>query len=174
MREMTCLVRELLRTNINMASRLKNLERIHPALVIPSTCTSRDDLALSEASRSRATSHLTQNQFTFDEELVTSTVYQKAAVTQISISKSSNSSYGTSSWSGLSLCDVNNVSTIALPILSRELWNHHRYGPGTVGSTTKISWDAWYNPPKKVGLLSIFPSGPTFKIDQKSIEKRVH
>lgn len=161
MRELTSLVNELLRTNINMASRLKNLERMHPALAIPSVCTSQDDLALSESSRSRAASRLTQNRFTFDEELVTSTVYQKAAVTQITISKSSNSSHDPSSWSGLSLSDVNNISTIALPISSRELWNHHRYGPETAGSTTEIAWDAWYNPPKKVGLLIKFSSFKT-------------
>ena len=152
MRELTSLVKEVLRTNINMASRLKNLERMHPALAIPSICTSQDNLALSEASRSRAASRLTQNQFTFDEELVTSTVYQKAAITEVSISKSSNTSYGPSSWSGLSLRDVNDVSTIALPISPRELWNHHRYGLETAGSTTAISWDAWYNPPKKARL----------------------
>lgn len=154
-----------------MASRLKNFERMHPALANPSTCTSQNDLALSEAGRCRAASRLTQNRFSFDEELETSTVYRKAAVTQITISRSSNSSHGPSSWSGLSLSDVNNASTIALPISSRELWNHHRYDPGIAGSATAISWDAWYNPPKKVGLLSMFPSHSRFKIhehEQKS------
>lgn len=151
MRDLTGLVMELLRTNVNMASRLKKLERMHPALAVPSTCASQDDLAISEASRSRAASRLTQNGFAFDEELVASTVYQKATMTQIRLSKSSNSTYGPPSLSGLSLCDVTDVSAIALPISSRELWNHHRYNSIAAGSAIAISLDAWYNPPPKVG-----------------------
>ena len=150
MRELTSLVKEVLRTNVKMAFRLRNLERMHPALAISSVRASQEDSASSEANKSRAASRLTQNTFAFDEELVSSTVYKKATLTQTSISKSSTSTYGPPSLSGLSLNDVNNVSDMALPIASRELWNHHRYGPGNAGSATVISLDAWYNPPPKV------------------------
>lgn len=150
MRNLTTLVQEVLKTNVNMASRLKNLERMHPALAA-SLCTSQNDVARSEGAESRAASRRAYYRFTFEEELETSPVYKKAGMNQIRLSKSSTSTYGPSCLSGLSLSDVSNVSAIALPISSMELWNHHRYTPDNGGSATTVtSLDAWYNPPAKV------------------------
>ncbi|KAL9133652.1 MAG: hypothetical protein Q9175_005164 [Cornicularia normoerica] len=148
-RNLTSLVQEVLKTNVNMASRLKNLERMHPALAA-SLCTSQNDIARSEGSESRASSRRTYYRFTFEEELETSLVYKRAGLNHIRFSKSSTSSNGPSYLSGLSLSDVSNVSAIALPISSMELWNHHRYTPDNAGSaTTATSLDAWYNPSAK-------------------------
>lgn len=149
MRNLTSLVQEVLRTNVNMASRLKNLERMHPALAA-SLRTSQNDPARSEGTESRAVSRTTYYKFTFEEELETSPVYKRAGINQSRFSKSSTSSNGPSCLSGLSLSDVSNVSAIALPISSMELWNHHRYRPDNAGSATAAtSLDAWYNPPAK-------------------------
>lgn len=149
MRNLTDLVQEVLKTNVNMASRLRNLERMHPAMAA-SFRTSQNDTATSEGSESRTISRMTYYKFAFEEELETSPVYKKAGLNQIRFSKSSTSSNGPSYLSGLSLCDVSNVSAIALPISSMELWNHHRYRPDAAGSaTTATSLDAWYNPSAK-------------------------
>ncbi|CAD6582312.1 MAG: hypothetical protein ASARMPRED_000930 [Alectoria sarmentosa] len=149
MRNLTSLVQEVLRTNVDMATRLKNLERMHPAMAA-SFRTSQNDAARSEGTESRAISRRTYYNFAFEEELETSTVYKRAGLNPIQFSKSSTSSNGPSCLSGLSLCDVSNVSAIALPITSMELWNHHRYIPDAAGSaTTATSLDAWYNPPAK-------------------------
>lgn len=150
MRNFTSLVQEVLKTNVNMASRLRNLERMHPAMAA-SFRTSQNDTATSEGAESRAISRMTYYKFAFEEELETSPAYKKAGLNQIRFSKSSTSSNGPSYLSGLSLCDVSNVSAIALPISSMELWNHHRYRPDATGSAnTATSLDAWYNPSAKV------------------------
>lgn len=157
MRNLTSLVQEVLKTNVNMASRLKDLERMHPALAA-SLCTSRNDSAASEGTESRAVSRRTLYKFTFEEELETSPVYKRAGPNQIRISKSSTASNGPSCLSGLSLSDVSNVSAIALPISSMELWNHHRYRPANAGSaTTATSLDEWYNPSAKVHKAGLSP-----------------
>lgn len=157
MRNLTSLVQEVLKTNVNMASRLKNLERMHPALAA-SLCTSQNDIARREGSESRASSRRTYYRFTFEEELETSPVYKRAGLNHIRLSKSSTSSNGPSYLSGLSLSDVSNVSAIALPISSMELWNHHRYTPDNAGSaTTATSLDAWYNPSAKVHIVGLSP-----------------
>ena len=153
MRNLTSLVHEVLKTNVNMASRLKNLERMHPALTA-SMYTSHNDTPKSEGTDSRTVSRRTYFRFAFEEELETSLVYKRAGLTtlnHIRYSKSSTSSYGPSSLSGLSLSDISNVSAIALPISPMELWNHHRYRIcSTESATTAISLDAWYNPPAEV------------------------
>ena len=157
MRNLTSLVQEVLKTNVNMASRLKNLERMHPALAA-SLRTSQNDLAKSEGSQSRASSRNTYYKFTFEEELTLSPVYKRAGLDQIRFSKSSSSSIGPSCLSGLSLSDVSNVTAIALPISSMELWNHHRYSSDKTGTAkTATSLDAWYNPPAKVCTPSANP-----------------
>ena len=157
MRNLTSLVQEVLKTNINMASRMKNLERMHLACN-PSMNASQDDVPDREASKSRATSRTTCSRSGFEKELETSTVYKRTAVNQLRFSKSSNSSNGPSYLSGLSLSDVSNVSAIALPISPMELWNHHRYArnaPGyTMARTTSL--EAWYNPPAKVKPITLF------------------
>ena len=150
MRNLTSLVQEVLKINVNMASRLKNLERMHPALA-SSLSTSQNDTPSSEGTESRAVSRRTYYNFTFEEELETSPVYKRAGLNQTGFSKSSTTSNGPSYLSGLSLSDVSNVSAIALPISSLELWNHHRYRSDNLGSvTTATSLDAWYNPSARV------------------------
>ena len=155
MRNLTNLVQEVLRSNANMASRLRNLERMHPALT-RSLTSSQDDIASSEASKSRVASRMTSSRFAFEEALETSTVYQRAAANKSRFSKSSNSSNGPSYLSGLSLSDVSNVSALSLPIFSMELWNHHRYDCNNAASSTSraASLEAWYNPPAKVRSLA--------------------
>ena len=72
-------------------------------------------------------------------------------VSRFSVSSCAGS-LGHSCLSELSLSDVSNVSANALPILSKELWNHHLY-PVAVEATINgpVSFfDAWYNPPAKV------------------------
>ena len=151
MRNLTSLVHEVLKTNVNMASRLKNLERMHPALAA-SLRTSQNELARSEGTESRASSRNTYYKFTFEEELKMSPVYERAGLNQNRFSKSSSSSIGPSYLSGLSLSEVSNVSAMALPISSMELWNHHRYSSDNTrgAATNATSLDAWYNPPAKV------------------------
>ena len=153
MRNLTSLVHEVLKANVNMASRLKNLERMHPALTA-SMSTSHNDTPKSEGPDSRAGSRRTYYRCAFEEELETSLVYKRAGLTtlnHIRFSRSSNSSYGPSSLTGLSLSDISNISAIALPISPMELWNHHRYRTYSTGSTTTpTSLDAWYNPSTEV------------------------
>lgn len=150
MRNLTSLVQEVLKANVNMAARLKSLERMHPALAA-SMCTSQNDNARSEGTDSRAVSRRTYYRFTFEEELETSPVYKRAGLNHIRYSISSTSSYGPSYLSGLSLSDVSNVSAIALPISPMELWNHQRYRSKNAGTPTAVtSLDAWYNPPAMV------------------------
>ena len=161
MRDLTSLVQEVLKTNVNMASRLKNLERMHPALAA-SLRTSQNDMARSEGTQSRASSQNTYYKSTFEEELKMSPVYKRAGVNHIRFSKSSSSSIGPSCLSGLSLSDVSNVSAIALPISSMELWNHHRYSSDNTGTARNAtSLDAWYNPPAKVRTPN---SSPYFRL----------
>ena len=151
MRSLSDLVREVLKANVNMAVRMRNLERMHPAFARSMNALQEDGTS-SEASKSRAASRLTCQRFEFEEELETSTAYKRAAVKQLRLSKSSGSSNGLSYLSGLSLSDVSNVSALALPILSTELWNHHRYSRNVsgLGPPKASSLEAWYNPPAKV------------------------
>jgi len=153
MRNLTSLVQEVLRTNVDMASRLKNLERMHPALA-NSMKPSQDDTAISEQSESRANSRATCYRFAFEEELETSIVYKRAGLKQMRFSNSSTASNGPSWFSGLSLSDVTNVSALTLPISPMELWNHHRYGSSVASSTTRTTnFEAWYYPPAKVSQI---------------------
>ena len=146
MRDLTRLVQVVLKANVNMASRLKNLERMHPALTA-------NDNAISEGTDCRADSRMPNYRFTFEEELEMSPVYRRVGLDHIRYSTSSTSSYGPSRFSDLSLSDVSNVSAIALPISPLDLWNHHRYTFSNADSTTTATFtslNAWYSPPKQV------------------------
>lgn len=134
-----------------MSRRLKNIERMHPAMNLsarPSITMSAyepDTIQLSESSQSSGPP--------FERELETSPVYKRTAFNKLRASKSSsNAPSGPSFLSGLSLSDVSNVTAMALPIFSTELWNHHRYTAKLNPHTTAegISLDAWYYPPAKV------------------------
>lgn len=144
----------LLRSNLNMSRRLRNIERMHPALAAsacPSKASSTIELDMLQG-MSQATTESTE--VDFEKALETSRAYKRAGFNRLRVSKTSSSiSPGISFLSGLSLCDVDNVSSVALPISSRELWNHHRY---VVAQTADVeagtqALDAWYNPPPTVG-----------------------
>lgn len=150
-KELTAIIQEVLKVNINMSRRLKNIERMHPAMnpsAYPSRATSiqMDDLLqLSNITESRA--------MPFEEELETSPAYQGSAFNTLRISQSSsNAASQPSCLSGLSLSDVSDASAMALPISSTELWNHYRYttklGPGTTAGG--LTLDSWYYPSAKV------------------------
>ena len=152
-RNLTNLVQQVLKTNVDMSRRLKNMERMHPALA-SSTRTSPDQSRRTSRSNDlQRRSTLSMHGFAFESDLQASRVYRKVAIEASKLSVQSNgSSIGFSSLSGLSLSDVSNISAISLPISPRELWNHHRYYPEAnntdhVGSSPL---EAWYNPPPKV------------------------
>ncbi|KAL8631171.1 hypothetical protein Q9189_003111 [Teloschistes chrysophthalmus] len=148
--DLTHVVQQMLKSNINMSRRLRNIERMHPAMdrsVSPSLRTSIHDLYLSRLSDS-----FQMSEPAFEKELETSPVYKKTAFNRLRLSQSSsNAASGPSFLSGLSLCDVSNVTAMALPISCTELWNHHRYiGRPDPSPTPALSTlDAWYNPPPK-------------------------
>ncbi|KAL9013461.1 MAG: hypothetical protein Q9173_001847 [Seirophora scorigena] len=149
-KELTAIIQQVLKSNINMSRRLKRIERMHPAMN-PSACPSRatsiqmdDLLQLSNLTESRT--------MPFEEELETSPAYKGSAFNTLRISQSSSNAASEPSYlSGLSLSDVSNASAMALPISSTELWNHYRYttklGPGTTAGG--LTLDAWYYPSVK-------------------------
>ena len=138
-----------------MSGRLRNLERMHPALASSISPSLRSTSIVCERDRIPASRQSTFFGFTFEDDLWTSPVYKKAAlnVSKPTISSSIGSGSAVLSFlSGLSLSDVSNVSAVFLPILSKELWNHHRYeveNSMTPGLGASL-FDAWYNPPAKV------------------------
>ena len=138
----------LLRSNLNMSRRLRNMERMHPALVASSCASSTSsivDFPMIQANN--------QSMINFEKDLETSPAYKRAGFNRLRNSeRSSTMSPGPSFMSGLSLCDVSNVSAVVLPISSSELWNHHRYT--TVKRAEVTTLDAWYNPPSTVSSTS--------------------
>ncbi len=155
-RNLNTLVRRVLKSNVNMSYRLRNIERMHPALAASTTpsCSSTgvDDLGIKRA----MSPALFEFEFAFEQDLQTSRVYRRVTLDGSRASKSSSTnSNGHSLWSGLSLSDVSDVSAISLPISPMELWNHHRYGSG---NESKIDpgaspFEAWYNPSSMVRQL---------------------
>ena len=131
---------------------------MHPALASSITPSPRSTRILCERDEIRTPRQSSFFGFTFEEDLWTSTVYKKVALNASKPSMSS--SHGSASvvlsfLSGLSLSDVSNVSAVFLPILSKELWNHHRYDQET-STTPDVGaslFDAWYNPSAKVAHL---------------------
>ncbi|KAL9577007.1 MAG: hypothetical protein Q9212_006654 [Teloschistes hypoglaucus] len=107
--DLTHLVQQMLKSNMNMSRRLRNIERMHPAMdrsVSPSLRTSVHDLYLSRLSGS-----FQMSEPAFEKELETSPVYKKTAFNRLRLSQSSsNAASGPSFLSGLSLSDVSNRS----------------------------------------------------------------
>ena len=144
-----------------MSRRLRNLERMHPALASSITSSPRSTRIFCERDGIRTPRQSNFFGFAFEEDLWMSPVYKRVTLNTSKLSTSS--SHGSDSavlsfLSGLSLSDVSNVSAVFLPILSKELWNHHRYSQDnsmTPGAGVSL-FDAWYNPPAKVCHL---PSG---------------
>ncbi|KAL8794681.1 MAG: hypothetical protein Q9195_002756 [Heterodermia aff. obscurata] len=150
-RTLTTGIQLLLKSNLNMSRRLRNIERMHPALAAsscPSKASSIFSLNLLQSEPRPSTDSIDIH---FEEALEKSPAYKRAGFNRLMVSKSSSTiSPGPSFLSGLSLGDVDNVSAVALPISSRELWNHHRYVAVISGDNAKAgtqALDAWYNPP---------------------------
>ncbi|KAL8818704.1 MAG: hypothetical protein Q9223_002722 [Gallowayella weberi] len=146
-KDLTASVQRVLKSNINMSRRLRNIERMHPALN-PSACPSLTNSIYDQRS------DLTQTRETsFEKELQNAPVYKRTAFNKLRASNSSsNAAHSVPSFlSGLSLSDVSNVTAMALPISRTELWNHHRYteprSPNLRNGASTL--EAWYNPPAK-------------------------
>lgn len=136
---------------MNMSRRLRNIERMHPAMHL-SACPSRD-MSMHGVDLSPFSGCKEGPETDFNRELETSPVYKRVASKNRRVSQSSsNAASGLTFLSRLSLSDVSNVTAMALPISSTELWNHHRYatraGPGA--KPEGLTLDAWYYPPAKV------------------------
>ncbi|KAL8933027.1 MAG: hypothetical protein Q9216_006556 [Gyalolechia sp. 2 TL-2023] len=149
-RSLNAAVQQLLKSNMNMSRRLKNIERMHPALNL-SACPSFT-MSICERDASRLRDRSQSSEPAFEKELETSPVYKRTAFNRLRASRdSSNATSGPSFLSGLSLSDVSNATAMALPIALTELWNHHRYttafDPETKAEGTSL--DAWYYPPAK-------------------------
>ncbi|KAL8781247.1 MAG: hypothetical protein Q9213_006100 [Squamulea squamosa] len=149
-RDLTGLVQQVLKSNINMSRRLRNIERMHPAMNL-SACSS-----LTASIQDRNDSQLLypphSSEISFEKALRESPAYNRAAFNRLRASNSSlNANSGPSFLSGLSLSDVSNVTAMALPICRTELWNHHRYTASVPTDTRKdaSSLNAWYYPPAK-------------------------
>ena len=154
MQNLTSLVQELLHLNTDLSRRLRSLEMPYRPSdsAAPIKLTSRETDADHDEQLPLTHSTLALGN-TFEEDLSASRVYSRASLNPARLSvASSTSSVGWSFLSGLSLSDISNLSTISLPISSRELWNHHRYTtePG-VASCGLYPLNAWYNPPENVG-----------------------
>ena len=170
-RSLNAIVRQVLKSNINMSHQLRNVERMHPALAASNT-SSCASLSIQERGSKRTISPVFFG-FTFEEDLKTSRVYKRVALNESRFSRiSSTNSIGYSFLSGLSLSDVSDISAIPLPISPMDLWNHHRYGSGqkTKTGSGASSLEAWYNPPSKVGrvfLIAVDIEGLTTRLEQR-------
>lgn len=145
-RNLNTLVRQVLKSNVNMSQRLRNIECMHPALAA-STAPSSDSLGINEQGSKRAISPAFFK-FAFEKDLQTSRVYKRVALGESRFSKlSSSNSICHSFLSGLSLSDISDISAISLPISSMELWNHPRYGSGNERKIVPDAspFEAWYN-----------------------------
>ena len=143
----------LLRSNFNISRRLRNIERMHPALAA-SSCHSEAS-SIFDCSLIQGDSR--ESEISFEKALESSHAYKRAGFGQVRRSTNVRSSVspGPSFQSGLSLGDIENVSAIALPISSRELWNHHRYSSAQINDNEgkAQTLDAWYYPPPNVRLI---------------------
>ncbi|KAL8666794.1 MAG: hypothetical protein Q9168_007407 [Polycauliona sp. 1 TL-2023] len=151
-RDLTGLVQQVLKSNVNMSRRLRNIERMHPAM-ISSACPSLTP-SIHEHNRGQLRNAQQSPEISFERELQHSAAYRRTAFNRLRGSaNSSNATSGPSFLSGLSLSDVLDATAMALPISRTELWNHHRYGtlPLSDPSHEASALDAWYNPPAKVG-----------------------
>ena len=164
-RTLTTGIQLLLRSNLNMSRRLRNIERMHPALAT-SSCPSKASSTLSLDVLQSEPRTIDSLDIHFEEALGKSPAYKRAGFSRLMVSKASSTiSPGPSFLSGLSLGDVDNVSAVALPISSRELWNHHRYvavksGGAKAGAQ---ALDAWYNPPPTVRPPHLSPRKVTLE-----------
>lgn len=153
MRNLTSLIQEVVRSNANMSRRLKSLERMHPALAMSRRSSATNASSAVEAA-SRSGSQCTRDRFSFQNQLETSPAYQRVSANNFRLSSSSGSpSYEPSCLSGLSLRDVTDLSTLALPIYPMELWNHQRFSSCGTSAAPKNPLETWYNPPAKVRLM---------------------
>lgn len=155
---LTSLVQRVLKSNASMSYRLRNLERMHPALAAslgPACEPTENNVNANSPNEGGVTSQTAFFEFAFEEDLQSSRAYRRVTLDESRISRTSSKSFGFSFLSGLSLSDVSNVNAITLPILPMELWNHHRYSSEHLTKTDPgvSSFDAWYNPPAMVGRI---------------------
>ncbi|KAL9001483.1 MAG: hypothetical protein Q9169_000058 [Polycauliona sp. 2 TL-2023] len=149
-KDLTGLVQQVLKSNVNMSRRLRNIERMHPAMMwsaCPSLTSSIHEHNLGQLSDAQQSSEIS-----FERALKHSTAYRRTAFSRLRGSaSSSNAASGLSFLSGLSLSDVLDATAMALPISRTELWNHHRYDTRSLPDSTHgaSALDAWYNPPAK-------------------------
>ncbi|CAO1603355.1 hypothetical protein XANCAGTX0491_006943 [Xanthoria calcicola] len=150
-RDLTGLVHQVLKSNVNMSRRLRNIERMHPAMM-SSACLSLT-ASVHEYNVGRLSDAQQSPKISFEKELEHSAAYnRRTAFNRLRASNtSSNAPSGPSFLSGLSLSDVLDVTAMALPISRTELWNHHRYDTQPHSNTTHgaSTLDAWYNAPAK-------------------------
>ncbi|KAL8918745.1 MAG: hypothetical protein Q9172_005279 [Xanthocarpia lactea] len=149
-RDLTSLVQAVLKSNTNMSRRMRNIERMHPAMnpsACPSLTASMHEDDLRQLSFTQQSSEIS-----FEKELEKSPAYKRTPFNRLrALSSSSNGTSGPSFLSGLSLAEVSNVTSVALPISRTELWNHHRYTSMLPSNSTAESsaLDEWYYPAAK-------------------------
>ncbi|KAF5558561.1 nicotinamide mononucleotide permease [Fusarium mexicanum] len=136
-RHLCTLVQELLRSNQDLASRIRGLER-EGSIIAESR---RDDFSTLRQTRGSKSVSFIDTQasaikFTFDQDLQASRVYNRAIGRQSMASLTSTALYTTalSLFSNLSLSQVSNISFYALPVYSNDLSNSDCYVFGEEGA----------------------------------------
>ena len=130
-RRLCALMEEVLRSNQDLASRFRGLEREGSIFAE----TSRDNISTTEPDRDSGVTSLVDTaqgppKFTFDEDLHTSRPYRKAVNRPHSLfSVTSTALYTTalSVFSNLSLSQVSQISFYALPVYAADLSNSELY-----------------------------------------------
>lgn len=136
------LIEEVLRSNQDLADRIKGLER--EGSLLAETATGEEDM-LTIRSRSRDAKTLSfidleatkaALHFTFEHDLQASRVYNRAISRHSMTSLTSTALYTTalSVFSNLSLSEVSNISFYALPVYSVDLSNSDHYVFGEEGA----------------------------------------
>ncbi|KAF5606146.1 adenosine deaminase family [Fusarium subglutinans] len=139
-RHLCTLVEELLRSNQDLASRIRGLER-EGSIIAESR---KDDVSTLRQTRGSKSVSFIDTQasaikFTFDQDLQASRVYNRAVGRQSMTSLTSTALYTTalSLFSNLSLSQVSNISFYALPVYSNDLSNSDCYVFGEEGALVK-------------------------------------
>ncbi|KAF5659789.1 STE STE20 PAKA kinase [Fusarium circinatum] len=141
-RNLCTLVEELLRSNQDLASRIRGLER-EGSIIAESR---RDDVSTLRQTRGSKSVSFIDTQasaikFTFDQDLQASRVYNRAIGRQSMTSLTSTALYTTalSLFSNLSLSQVSNISFYALPVYSNDLSNSDCYVFGEEGALGRFN-----------------------------------
>ncbi len=145
-RNLNILIHQVLKFNVNMFHKLRNIECMHSALAALIAASS-DNLKINEQD-SKWTINSTFFKFAFEENLQTLKVYRRTALNELRFSKSSFINFIEHSFlSELSLSNIFDINAIFLFILSMKFWNHHRYNfknERKINSDTFL-FETWYN-----------------------------